>query len=83
MADRKSAANLQEIQTFAERREAKIAYTIDELARMGPIRRSKIYESIATGDLIARKSGRRTFVMASDFEAFLEARPLLEISRDK
>jgi hypothetical protein len=57
--------------------EAKTAYTIEELVSVGPLGRSTIYKAIAARKLIAKKYGRRTFVLAQDWEAFLRALPAI------
>jgi excisionase family DNA binding protein len=53
----------------------RFGYTIDELAKVGPIKRSKLYEAIRSGTLIARKHGRSTLMLKSDYEAFLNQLP--------
>jgi excisionase family DNA binding protein len=58
--------------------EAKFGYTIEELANSGPIKRSKLYEAIKAGELIARKHGRKTLVLASDYMTFLENLPKMK-----
>ena len=55
--------------------EIKTAYRIDELVRTGPLGRTSIYAAIRTGQLRARKFGKRTFVLANDFETFLNSLP--------
>ena len=55
----------------------KLTYTIDQIARAGPLSRSKIYEEIAAGRLKARKAGRRTVILAQDYQAYLEALPVM------
>jgi excisionase family DNA binding protein len=55
----------------------KLALTIDEAIAAGPIGRTKIYEAIGNGSLPARKIGGRTFILATDFEAWLQAQPLV------
>jgi hypothetical protein len=55
----------------------KTAYTINELIEVGPLGRTSIYEAIRSGQLIARKFGNRTFVLAADFEKFLNSLPQL------
>ena len=56
---------------------SKHAYSIDELAKKGPIRRSSIYNQIAAGTLRARKIGRRTIVLDEDWRAFLDSAPVI------
>jgi hypothetical protein len=53
----------------------KKAYSIDELSKIGPIGRTKIYEAIHERKLVARKAGRRTIVLATDYDAFLNTLP--------
>jgi hypothetical protein len=53
----------------------KTAFTIEELVKSGPLGRTSIYQAIRTGQLTARKFGKRTFVLAGDFEAFLKSLP--------
>ena len=53
------------------------AYSIPEvMARVG-VGRDKLYRLIREGKLPARKLGRKTLILASDLEAFLEALPRL------
>jgi excisionase family DNA binding protein len=53
------------------------AYSIPEvMARVG-VGRDKLYCLIREGRLPARKLGRKTLILASDLEAFLEALPRL------
>lgn len=54
----------------------KPAFSIDELAKAGPLGRSKLYEAIKAGDLIARKAGRRTVVLKADYDRFLNSLPV-------
>ncbi|GEO13538.1 hypothetical protein MAE02_12340 [Microvirga aerophila] len=55
----------------------KFGYTINELAKIGPVKRSKLYEAIRAGELIARKHGRSTLILKADYEKFLERLPKL------
>jgi excisionase family DNA binding protein len=51
------------------------AYSVPEvMARVG-VGRDKLYCLIRQGRLPARKLGRKTLILASDLEAFLEALP--------
>jgi hypothetical protein len=50
-------------------------YTITDLTRLGPLGRTSIYEAIASGQLVARKIGRRTLVLRDDYETFLQRLP--------
>jgi|PersoiStandDraft_1058852.scaffolds.fasta_scaffold32534_2 hypothetical protein len=60
--------------------QTKTAMTIDEIVKSGPLGRTSLYQAIRTGQLTARKFGKRTFVLATDFEDFLNGLP--KISRD-
>jgi hypothetical protein len=55
----------------------KIAYRIDELVAKGPFKRSTIYDRIASGELVARKCGRATVVLADEWERFLRDLPAM------
>ena len=55
------------------------AFSISELAAVGPLSRSLIYKAIRDGNLVARKVGDRTIVLAADWDAFLQALPRLGI----
>ena len=51
------------------------AYNIPEvMARVG-VGRDKLYRLIREGKLPARKLGRKTLILRSDLEAFLESLP--------
>jgi excisionase family DNA binding protein len=54
----------------------KNAFSISELTKVGPLGRSKLYEAIRDGELVARKAGRRTIILKTDFERFLTSLPL-------
>jgi excisionase family DNA binding protein len=56
----------------------KLAMTIDEAAKQGPLGKTSIYAAIGKGDLPARKLGGRTFIMADDFRAWLESQPRIQ-----
>jgi excisionase family DNA binding protein len=53
------------------------AYSIDEVAAQTGFCRDKIYGLIREDKLVARKCGRRTVVLASDLQRFLEALPVI------
>ncbi len=55
----------------------KPAYSIDEIVEIGPLSRSSLYEAIRDGKLVARKSGRRTFILSEDYERFLRSLPTM------
>jgi excisionase family DNA binding protein len=58
-----------------------IAYTIQEATRQSGVGRSKIYEAISEGKLLARKMGRRTLILDDDLRAWLERLPKLQPSQ--
>jgi excisionase family DNA binding protein len=49
--------------------------SISEACAMAGIGKTRIYEAIAAGDLIARKYGKRRIILRDDLRAFLEALP--------
>ena len=49
--------------------------SIDEVVRLTSIGRSTLYKLIASGRLIARKVGRRTFILRRDLDAFMTELP--------
>lgn len=52
-----------------------IAYTIKDASRVVGVGRTKLYEAIGSGQLPARKLGRRTLIMAADLEDWLAQLP--------
>ena len=56
----------------------KMAFSVEEAARCADSCRDKIYGAINTGKLKARKDGRRTVILASDLEAYLNGLPVIE-----
>lgn len=54
------------------------AHRIDDLARRGPLGRSKLYGEIAAGRLVARKVGRATIVLEVDWRRFLASAPIVK-----
>jgi excisionase family DNA binding protein len=57
---------------------ARTAYSIAETMAQSGLGRDTIYKAIHEGKLKARKLGRRTVVLASDLQAFLESLPVME-----
>jgi excisionase family DNA binding protein len=55
-----------------------MAYTIDEAAEVAAVGRSSLYEAITAGELIARKRGRSTIILAADLASYLAALPKVE-----
>ncbi|MDP1602875.1 MAG: helix-turn-helix domain-containing protein [Legionella sp.] len=51
--------------------------SISEACTMAGIGRTKIYQAIASGELVARKYGKRTIILRQDLQAFLAALPVV------
>jgi Helix-turn-helix domain len=54
------------------------AHSIPEVCAATGLGRDSVYAAIRTGQLVARKYGRRTVVLDDDLRAFLGALPKLE-----
>ena len=52
-----------------------LAYSIAETCAVARVGRTSIYEAINRGELIARKRGRRTVILADDLRRWLESLP--------
>lgn len=52
-----------------------IAVTIPEAVKVTGLSRSRLYEALRSGDLSARKAGRRTLIPFADLEAYLASLP--------
>jgi excisionase family DNA binding protein len=61
----------------------KIAFTINEAARVSGLSRSLLYIAIGSGALRARKCGRRTLVLAHDLSAWIERLPTIEVKANR
>ncbi len=53
----------------------KMALSIDESCAAAGVGRTLIYQEIGAGNLIARKAGRRTLILCSDLETWLNSLP--------
>ena len=60
------------LRMFAQPRKA---FSISELASVGPLSQSMLYRAIHDGSLVARKIGDRTIVLAADWDSFLQSLP--------
>jgi excisionase family DNA binding protein len=56
---------------------ARAAFSIAEVLAQTGLGRDKLYKLINSGSLTARKCGRRTVILATDLQAFLEALPTI------
>jgi excisionase family DNA binding protein len=55
-----------------------LAYSIAEASEVSGVGRTSIYEAISSRELIARKRGRRTVILADDLRRWLQNLPLAE-----
>ena len=55
-----------------------LAYSVKDAMRLISTSRKGFYAAVNSGRLKARKSGKRTIVMASDLQAYLAALPAYE-----
>jgi excisionase family DNA binding protein len=58
-----------------------LAYTIAQAAEAAATGKTALYEALNSGELPARKRGRRTLILAADLRAWLERLPALELKR--
>jgi excisionase family DNA binding protein len=52
-----------------------VAHRVKEVAQLARVGRTLIYDEIKHGRLVARKVGRRTVILRSDLEAWLNTLP--------
>lgn len=55
---------------------SKVAHSIDGACEAADVGRTSVYEAIRSGDLVARKLGRRTIILDDDLRAWLASLPL-------
>jgi len=55
-----------------------LAYTVAEACVVARAGRTAIYEAIRSGELVARKRGRKTIILADDLRLWIERLPRLE-----
>lgn len=60
-----------------------LALTIEDAVKVSGLARSRIYELMGKGELVARKAGRRTLIMGDSLRAYLENLPCAVISPAK
>lgn len=58
------------------------AYSIRQVRELTGFCNEKVYQHIRKGELLARKSGRRTLVLAADLDSFLESLPALKLGSE-
>jgi excisionase family DNA binding protein len=52
------------------------AFSIPEVCKQVGLCRDTVYRAIGRGDLVARKLGKRTLILAADLDRFLNSLPL-------
>jgi excisionase family DNA binding protein len=57
-----------------------LTHSVEQVTKITGLGRTSVYEQIRTGQLIARKVGRRTVILQSDLIRWLESRPVLTAS---
>ncbi len=63
--------------------ERKLAFTIVEAAKQSATGRTAIYGAINRGELVPRKRGSRTLILAADLNAWLEDLPQFATSNNR
>jgi excisionase family DNA binding protein len=53
----------------------RLALSVEEASVASALGRSTLYQAISSGDLIARKSGRRTVILREELQTYLKALP--------
>ena len=61
----------------------KLGLSIDESVQASGIGRTKIYQAIGSGELIAKKCGSRTLILPKHLEAYLESLPMADFASGK
>jgi excisionase family DNA binding protein len=56
-------------------RDGRLAYSINEVCAATNLGRDAVYRAIGSGQLVARKLGKRTVVTSRDLERFLHTLP--------
>ena len=53
----------------------KVGLSVDEACQASGIKRTKLYEAMGSGELIAKKAGRRTIILPEHLKDYLENLP--------
>jgi excisionase family DNA binding protein len=61
----------------------RLALSVHDVARLTGLGRTTIYAAINVGDLVARKSGRRTIILTADLEVFLNKLPPVNAKKQR
>ncbi len=61
----------------------KLGLSIEESCQAAGIGRTKIYEAIGSGKLIAKKVGRRTIILPKHLKVYLESLPVADFASGK
>jgi excisionase family DNA binding protein len=59
----------------------KLLWTVSEVAAKARVSERTVYKEIAAGRLRTRKVGRRTLIMAADFQAWIDSWPTGEFAK--
>jgi len=52
-----------------------LAYTIQEAVKAAAVSRTELYRSVQRGELILRKRGKRSLILADDLRRWVESLP--------
>ena len=59
--------------------QTKLAYSPGEVKQAGGPGKTKVYQAINNGELVAHKLGSRTIILAPDLEQYLSSLPAMEV----
>jgi hypothetical protein len=77
-------ANLESVITGeAKTHVVPLAYTIDGAVKASGLKRTRIYELIGLGQLVAKKAGRCTIITADSLQRYIEDLPAANIRAPK